>query len=417
LTSTAYQAGAIGPPVAVRQPAERLVNALLYLTILISPAVYIEPAPYEGAFALLALTCIAAKITVDRLFAPLIVLLAAWNVGGLLSLTQASHSQDAITFVAVSIYLSVSAILFACLFSHDVDRRLGILRSAYIAAAVIVASIGIAAYFKLIPGAEIFVMDGARIRGAFKDPNVLGPFLVLPILLLVMDLLQRQFSVWRIAAMATLLFALLMSFSRGAWLNFAISGAVMTGLLFLTAPSPRIRLRLVAMAAIALLLLAGLVAAALSIDAVGNMFTERARVTQDYDVGDGGRFTNQLRAIPLILDHPNGVGPYQLRHYIGIDPHQVYLNAFASYGWLGGISYIALILATLAVGFRYVLVRTSWQPYLVASYAAFLGMAIEGFVIDTDHWRHFYLVLGLVWGLSAATRNALNAHLRATRPG
>jgi hypothetical protein len=146
------------------------------------------------------------------------------------------------------------------------------------------------------------------------------------------------------------------------------------------------------------------------------MFTERARVTQDYDVGDGGRFTNQLRAIPLILDHPNGVGPYQLRHYIGIDPHQVYLNAFASYGWLGGISYIALFLATLAVGFRYVLVRTSWQPYLVASYAAFVGMAIEGFVIDTDHWRHFYLILGLVWGLSAATRNALNAHLRAARP-
>jgi hypothetical protein len=164
------------------------------------------------------------------------------------------------------------------------------------------------------------------------------------------------------------------------------------------------------MAAVALVLLALLVVAALSIDVVGNMFAERAKVTQYYDVGDGGRFTNQLRALSLILDYPNGVGPYQLRDYIGIDPHQVYINAFASYGWLGGFSYIALILSTLFVGFRLLLVRTAWQPYLIASYAAFIGTAVEGFVIDTDHWRHFFLLLGLIWGLSAATRNALNAN-------
>jgi len=28
---------------------------------------------------------------------------------------------------------------------------------------------------------------------------------------------------------------------------------------------------------------------------------------------------------------------------------------------------------------------------------------LEGFVIDTDHWRHFFLLLGMIWGLSAAT--------------
>ena len=414
MTSAAYHQAATARSVATRRPADRLVNAVLYLTILISPAVFIEPSPYEAAFALLAIACIAANIAIDRIFAPLIVLLALWNVGGLLSLTQASHDQDAITFVAVSIYLSVSAILFACLFSDDVDRRLRILRSAYVAAAVIVAAIGVAAYFTLIPGADIFTMDGARVRGTFKDPNVFGPFLILPIMLLATDLFQRGLSLWRFAALLVILLGLLMSFSRGAWLNFATSAAITMGLLFLTAPSPRVRFRLIAMGVAAAAMLAVFIAAALSIDAVGNMFDERARVTQDYDVGDGGRFTNQARAIPLILDHPNGVGPYQLRHYIGIDPHQVYLNAFASYGWIGGVSYIALIISTLLVGFRYLLVRTSWQPYLVASYAVFLGMAVEGFVIDTDHWRHFYLLLGLVWGLSAATRNALNAHIRST---
>jgi hypothetical protein len=30
---------------------------------------------------------------------------------------------------------------------------------------------------------------------------------------------------------------------------------------------------------------------------------------------------------------------------------------------------------------------------------------LEGFVIDTDHWRHFFLLLGMIWGLAAATFN------------
>jgi hypothetical protein len=27
-------------------------------------------------------------------------------------------------------------------------------------------------------------------------------------------------------------------------------------------------------------------------------------------------------------------------------------------------------------------------------------------VVDTDHWRHFFLLLGLVWGLTIATINS-----------
>jgi hypothetical protein len=30
---------------------------------------------------------------------------------------------------------------------------------------------------------------------------------------------------------------------------------------------------------------------------------------------------------------------------------------------------------------------------------------MEGFIVDTDHWRHFFLILGLVWGLTAASIN------------
>jgi hypothetical protein len=60
-------------------------------------------------------------------------------------------------------------------------------------------------------------------------------------------------------------------------------------------------------------------------------------------------------------------------------------------------------------------VRTPWGPYLIAAFATFFGTAMEGFVIDTDHWRHFFLLLGMIWGLSAATRNALDVHAARRR--
>ena len=66
-------------------------------------------------------------------------------------------------------------------------------------------------------------------------------------------------------------------------------------------------------------------------------------------------------------------------------------------------------MVTLGVGLRAALIPTPWQTYLIAAYAAFVGEAFEGFIVDTDHWRHFFLVLGLVWGLTAASHQSAPA--------
>ena len=39
----------------------------------------------------------------------------------------------------------------------------------------------------------------------------------------------------------------------------------------------------------------------------------------------------------------------------------------------------------------------------IALFCAFLTTALQGVQIDTDHWRHFYWMLGLNWGLYAAS--------------
>jgi hypothetical protein len=78
-----------------------------------------------------------------------------------------------------------------------------------------------------------------------------------------------------------------------------------------------------------------------------------------------------------------------------------------NHGWLGGAAYLTLIVVTLWIGFRTLWVRTPWQTLLVATYPAFVAMVFEGIWGDTDHWRHFYILLGMVWGMVAATQKAL----------
>ncbi|MGC1350946.1 MAG: O-antigen ligase domain-containing protein, partial [Xanthobacteraceae bacterium] len=69
------------------------------------------------------------------------------------------------------------------------------------------------------------------------------------------------------------------------------------------------------------------------------------------------------------------------------------------------MAYFTLVMVTLVIGLRSALIAAPWQAYLIAAYAAFVGEAFEGFIVDTDHWRHFFLLLGLVWGLTAASLN------------
>ena len=73
-------------------------------------------------------------------------------------------------------------------------------------------------------------------------------------------------------------------------------------------------------------------------------------------------------------------------------------------GWLTGFCYLTLCAVTIVRSTRYLFVRTPWQPIYHAVYATYLGIVIESAVIDIDHWRHYFLILGVLWGLMAASR-------------
>jgi hypothetical protein len=209
-------------------------------------------------------------------------------------------------------------------------------------------------------------------------------------------------------------FGLLISFSRGAWAHFLLSASIAVAMSFLTAPDIRTRFRLIALSVVAAAGLMVFVAGALSVGPLAEMFEQRAKLTQSYDVGTGGRFGLQEKALDAVLEHPAGMGPFEFSRVYGGQQHNVYFQAFLNYGWAGGFAYLLLIVLTLFLGFRHSFVATPWQPYMIAAFATFAGAAVEGFVIDSDHWRHFFLLLGMIWGLSAATSNANVADPRRT---
>lgn len=416
MSGAAEFAGSRSAPYAALKT--RLLHAILYLTILVSPFVMFEPAPYEVLVALLGLACLLAGVTVDRKIVLPLTLIMIWNVGGMIALTPVIYDSDAVTFVVISFYMGITSIIFACLFAHDTVRRLEIVRAAYITTAVLASIVGIIGYFDLLPGAWENLTRYNRLKSTFKDPNLFGPFAVLPLLFLISGALLHGLKLRHIAMGAVILVAILLSFSRAAWAHLVFSAALMIGLMFIATPSARFRARIAATAVLSIAGVGVLLAGMLSVGSIGNVFKERASLIQDYDAGEGGRFNRQLESIPALLDRPNGLGPYQFHKYYDQDPHNVYLNAFASYGWMGGIGYALLVLSTLWAGYRTVLKRTPWQQYLIAALSAYTGVALEGFVIDTDHWRSYYLLMGIVWGLAIATLNMerrarLAAHLRA----
>ncbi|MEH0072128.1 hypothetical protein V6L77_20595 [Pannonibacter sp. Pt2-lr] len=207
-------------------PASRISAAALWVAVFLGGFVIQEPAPYELFMAGLLMLWLLFGLRLRPEFGPLTVLLILFMAGGTMAVPFARDVPTAAMYMAVSGFLAATAIFYAAVVSTD-PSRLFLIERAYIASALLCASIGIAAYFRLFPGSEIFTLYG-RARGTFQDPNVFGPFLVLPTVLLVHRLLTRGLfsSPAALLILPVLVLGIFLSFSRGAWGLLALSGVI-----------------------------------------------------------------------------------------------------------------------------------------------------------------------------------------------
>lgn len=393
----AYAAPA-APAVALLQ------HALLWLMGMGGAIVFIEPSPYE-IFALTSLIVfVATGLRMRLAFMPLALLLFAVNLGYTICAVPLLDQKVVVTWILTSWYLAVTAVLIALVVSENTAARLSALRSGLIAGAVIASLAGIAGYLRLTPG-ELFTLYG-RAAGTFKDPNVFGAFLVLPALFCLQSVVSDSFgrTLRSTVLLGIITLALLLAFSRAAWGLLALTAAFMLLLMTLTSETYRQRSRIIMMAVAAVIAVALVLVILLQFDFIRDMFQQRASFDQKYDEGRFGRFGRHLLGAQMALDLPLGIGPLQFSKFFPEDTHNSYLNAFMSGGWISGVFYPALVFTTAFIGFRYIFVRTPWQRPYLAVFSAYLGTVGEAFIIDTDHWRHFWLMLGLMWGLFVATQ-------------
>lgn len=375
-------------------------RSTLWLLTASSGFALIEPSPYEFVFLITLFVFALTGIRFSQKLLPLALLLLLYNLGGVFSLLPWMDEAPSVRFTAVSVYLMLTAIFFAAIMADDPLGRLDTLRKGYLFSAWCAGFAGLLGYFDIAGLGSVLALYG-RASGTFKDPNVLGPFLVLPIVYTLHAVLTGRIGLIKgFLLMSVPLLALFLSFSRGAWANLVAATMMMTALAFLTSPSSTQRTRIVFLTLVSLVLVIVAMLIALSFENIRSVFEIRASLDQDYDQGVTGRFGNQLRSIPLLLDLPNGFGPLRFRWYFPEDPHNVYINAFASYGWLGGVSFLALMAATCLAGWRVALRRSPWQGHAIVLWSVLFVTILQGLQIDTDHWRHFYLMLGLVWGLA-----------------
>lgn len=412
--SISYPNIAAGTVPATARNSRSLAHVLsllaVWLTFATSGVVFSEPAPVDVLAA--GLLILLPAVGLIRITPLLLTYASLWLVaaaGAYLASTLSPDMAGSLTHTTVSLFLYACSFVTAAFIARSPEAHTRIIFSAWTFAALIAGATGLAGYIGAFPGAYDLFTKFGRAAGTFKDPNVFGPFLVLPFLYCLHLAITRPIykSLLPLAGAAFFAAAVLLSFSRGAWLNLALAVLLYVWLAFVTAPGTGQRMRIILLSAAGILVVVGTVLVAMQFDSVANLLSQRASLTQSYDVGPDGRFGGQVKALHLILENPLGIGAQvfsPVHHHEEV--HNVFLSIVLNAGWIGGGAYWIVVGLTLALGFRHCLQATPWRPYFIIAYAAFVATALEGWIIDHDHWRSFYTLMALVWGLMAAPREA-----------
>lgn len=385
--------------------AEGLREGVVGLAVLSSFFVMYEPAPYDLLFMLAIVLFVATGLKLPRALLPFVALVALYQIGAILTLPLVLGFANTMKWTVVGVFLAATGVFYALLLAERTEIRARLIANAWVIAGAIGGLLAIVGYFHLAPGSDKLLIYG-RAKATFKDPNVFAPYLIFPALILI----QRLYAAdgWKriafiVAPLGLIMSGVFLSFSRGSWGHLVASAVIMTALTILAAPTPARRARIVLICGAAALAAALLIAVLLSMPSVSSLFAERASLEQNYDVGRYGRFGRHVAGAQLALVEPMGIGIYQFAKIFGADVHNTYLNAFMSYGWIGGIALPTLVILTAVFATRHVLSPTPWRPIFICVYSTWTVLMLEAWIIDVDHWRHQWALLGMMWGLTAAT--------------
>jgi O-antigen ligase len=367
---------------------------------LLLAVVLVEPAPSDALFALIiVVSIITGRFALRRLPMFARVVVASFVVLNLVSMVDVLDWSVAARFFVTTLFLGAFS-LWLCAYIDRPARARRLVR-AYLAAAVLSALAASAALFVHFPAFTVLIGDGERAKGLFKDPNVFGPFLVPIALILAEEILRPRLLRMRrslmLACFLALTLGVLFSYSRAAWLNYVLSLIVLIAVVVLRRPDRR-AISLVLVVLVSGAAMAGTIVASGSL----SFLQERAHV-QNYD---SSRFAAQTRGLEAGLQHPLGLGPGQFDVVSPVSSHSLYVRSLAEQGALGLLIIVALLAGTLVLAVVNVMRGRDTQGISAAALlAAWCGLIVNSFFVDTMHWRHLWLIAALIWAAVAVPRS------------
>ncbi|MFC4355123.1 O-antigen ligase family protein [Chryseomicrobium palamuruense] len=219
----------------------------------------------------------------------------------------------------------------------------------------------------LFPDASGHLMYYDRLKGFFKDPNVFASYLLLSFFWFMYDM--RWNVIVRVMGMCLVGGAIYFTGSRIAllcmviplvlkWREMSRSSQFLTFVL------------------------------CLGIGSYLWLGTERYTL-QVYDLT---RFQVQWEALQLAWQHPFGIGAGEAEAALHHSPHQTYVRVLLENGFLGLIGYL------IAIGFLFMKLVKTKETLGKVGLAFIVSLIIMNMVIDTLHWRHAWIFIGMAIG-------------------
>lgn len=378
------------------------LRAALIVMMTISGVVLIEPAPFDiliSLFFTMFVLCGRLKLpTIMRLPLGLLAAFLFFNCasGGFASDNTALARFFIINVYMVAIFFSIAGIVYTW---RDGAH---IVYEGYLISCVLIGSISLFLFFSGYHPELVIVND--RLKGTFKDPNVFAPFMVLGVLysLSRIEECKRRFILVYFFYIVILSFCVLLSASRGAWLNLSV--AVVAYLLARVGLGSWSGVN--AMKLFILVLIAGsagsVVAAVVDYAHLGEFLAVRAQL-QEYDES---RFALQGLGLQMAMNNLLGYGPGQFEVVLGSTvwtgsnaAHSLFVRVLFENGLGGFLSLLAFLGLSFTVALCLATVRWRFRVLACISGSSLIGGIVNSAVIDTLHWRHFWIQLGITWGL------------------
>lgn len=394
----------------------RFSLGLLWLLMALSSLVFIEPTPYDLLLLALFMVFFGLGLRIPTGIAAAGYLLGIFIIANIVASALAPDPAASFRSLFVRIFMLASWVLLTSLIYENPKRVLRVLFAGYMVAAIIAVIAGILGYYKLVPWSAQLIEFG-RVRSLFKDPNVYGPFLV-PVALYIVARLETANNLEKlrlIGIFVLLTFGILLSFSRGSWLNFSIALVLFFILRISTHKSPALKRRLLLQGGALALFGALFMGWLISTEEIQHMIEIRTKV-QYYDVQEGGRFSIQKRVIDTSLIKPLGIGAGQTEHphYFGKAPHNIYLHVLVEAGWIGALAFYGFLGLTLWKATRFAFQPSDIQAIYIAILACLVGLLAQSLFVDSTHWRHMYLLFAALWGPPLAWQTDIRSGAEAT---